>query len=90
MAKAQIGWTRTNAEGIKLDVYARRVGDRWFFYSRQRRYERWQLMEHPPLEDWLILLESIERRLSRRLVRPEEITRVRRAIQERFPEADFQ
>jgi hypothetical protein len=85
MAKAEIGWTRTNDEGIKLDVYARRIGDRWFFYSRARRYDCWKLMEDPPLVDWQALLNAVERRSTRRLVRPEEVTRLRRLIQERFP-----
>jgi hypothetical protein len=86
MAKAEIGWTRTDEDGIKRDVYAHRVGDRWLFYSRTRRYECWQLMENPPLEDWQALLDAVERRLTRRLVRPEEVGRIRRAIQDRFPE----
>lgn len=90
MAKAEIGWTRTNEDGVKLDVYAHRVGDRWFFYSRERRYECWQLLANPPLEDWRALLDAIERRVFRRLMRPEEVERVRRAIQERFPEAEIQ
>jgi hypothetical protein len=89
MAKAEIGWTRAGEDGIKLDVYARRIGDRWFFYCRERRYERWQEMKNPPLPDWLALLDAVERRSSRRLVRPEEVTRVRQAIQERFPEAEY-
>ncbi|HOW66831.1 MAG TPA: hypothetical protein P5186_24510 [Candidatus Paceibacterota bacterium] len=86
MAKAEIGWTRKNAEGIKIDVYARRVGDQWLFYQRERRYDRWEIMENPPGEDWMILLEAVERRLARKLVRPEEVIRLRKWISERFPD----
>ena len=87
MAKAEISWVRTNEEGEKLQVYAHHVGDRWNFYVRQRRFDQWQLIEKPPLEDWLELLDGVRRRVQRRLVRPEEIQRIEKTIRERFPEA---
>jgi hypothetical protein len=89
MAKAEIGWTRKSGEGIRLEIYARRVGDQWRFFWRERRYESWQALELPPLEDWLILLDSLERRLARRLARPEEVSRLRKTIREQFPEANL-
>ena len=87
MAKAEISWKRATAEGVKLQVYAHHVGDRWQFFRRERRYDNWQRVENPPLEDWLELLDAVRRRIARRLLRPEEEGRVTKAMRERFPES---
>lgn len=89
MAKGEISWVRTDEEGEKCQVYAHRIGDQWSFYWRQRRFDEWQVLEQPPLEDWLELLDSVRRRVQRRLVRPEEVQRIEKKIRERFPEAEF-
>ena len=89
MAKAEISWRRISLEGVRLQVYARHVGRDWRFFVREKRYDRWQAVDHPPLEDWLELLDSVRRRINRRLLRPEEEARVKQSIRERFPEADF-
>ena len=86
MAKAEISWVRTTEEGGKFQVYAHHVGNRWIFYSRQRRFDQWQELKQPPLEDWLELLDSVRRRVQRRLLRPEEVQRIEKSILERFPE----
>ena len=87
MAKAEISWKRTTADGARLQVYARHVGGDWRFFARERRYDPWEIVAEPPLEDWLELLDAVERRINRRLLRPEEEGRVRKSIRERFPEA---
>jgi len=87
MAKVEISWKRRSAEGERMEFYAQHVGDRWIFYSRERRIGQWKEMENPPLEDWLELLDSIRRRAARRLLRPEEVDRVSKRIRELFPEA---
>ena len=87
MAKAEISWRRTTAEGVRLQVYARHVGRDWRFFGRERRYDLWQAIADPPLEDWLALLDAVQRRINRRLLRPEEEGRVKRRIRQRFPEA---
>lgn len=87
MAKAEISWRRTAEDGARLQVYARHVGREWRFFARERRYDQWQAVPDPPLEDWLALLDSVQRRINRRLLRPEEEARVKKAIRERFPEA---
>jgi hypothetical protein len=87
MAKAEISWKRRTPEGERVEVYAQHVGDRWIFYSREKRFDPWQLVEHPPLEDWIELLDSARRRIARQLLRPEEEVRLRKAISERFPGA---
>ena len=88
MAKAEISWKRTTAEGVSLQVYAQHVGRDWRFFERERRYDLWQAVPEPPLEDWLALLDAVRRRINRRLIRPEEEGRVKQSIRERFPEAN--
>ena len=87
MAKAEISWTRVTDEGEKVQAYAQKVGDRWKFFLRSRRFDQWQAVPNPILEDWLLLLDGVRRRAARRLQRPEEVQRVEKAIRERFPEA---
>ena len=87
MPKAEISWKRVTEEGQKLQVYVQHVGREWLFFARQRRYDRWQAINEPPLEDWLALLDAVQRRIDRRRLRPEEEARVKKSIRERFPEA---
>lgn len=86
-AKAEIGWKHRTAEGERREVYVRRVGNQWRFFERARRFESWQELADPPLEDWLELLDAVERLVPRRRLRPEEPTRIRQRIRERFPDA---
>jgi hypothetical protein len=90
MAKAEISWKRVTEEGIRLQVYAQHVGGDWRFFARERRYDQWEAIADPPLEDWLELLDSVQRRINRRLLRPEEEGRVKKSIRERFPEAKLE
>lgn len=85
MAKAEISWKRRTPEGEPLQVYAHHVGDRWIFYARARRFDDWELVDDPPIEDWLELLDGVRRRINRRLVRPEEEARVIKRIRELYP-----
>ena len=87
MAKAEISWKRVTAEGTRLQVYVQHVGREWLFFSREKRFDQWQAIDDPPLEDWLELLDAVQRRINRRLLRPEEEERVKKSIRERFPEA---
>ena len=87
MAKAEISWRRVTAEGVKLQVYVQHVGREWLFFAREKRYDQWQAVHEPPLEDWLELLDAVQRRINRRLLRPEEEARVKKSIRERFPDA---
>jgi hypothetical protein len=89
MAKAEISWKRADEEtGETLQVYAHHVGNRWIFYKRFKRFDQWQEQEEPPLEDWLELLDSVRRRINRRLLRPEEEENVKRSLLQRFPDAN--
>ncbi|MGA2751009.1 MAG: hypothetical protein ABSG59_19750 [Verrucomicrobiota bacterium] len=85
MPKAEISWKRQSQEGLSLQCYAQHVGKQWLFFQREKRFDQWQRVQNPPLEDWLALLDSVHRRINRRLLRPEEEARLRRSILERFP-----
>jgi len=86
MPKAEISWRRITQDGVKLRVYAQRVGREWRFFSRERRYEQWQPVPEPPLEDWLELLDAVQRLITRRRLQPEHEEQLRCRIRERFPE----
>ena len=85
MPKAEISWKRAAPEGAAWQ----HVGKQWVFYQREKRFDCWQQVKDPPREDWLALLDSVRRRINRRLLPPEVETRVRRAIVERFPGTTF-
>ena len=87
MAKAEISWKRVTAEGERLQVYAQHVGTNWIFFAREKRYDVWQEVPDPPLEDWLELLDAVRRRINRKKQRPEEASRILKRIRERFPES---
>ena len=89
MAKAEISWKRVTEDGVRVQVYVHHVGGDWLFYARERRFDQWQAVAEPPLEDWLELLDAVRRRINRRLLRPEEEGRVKNSIRERFPEAEL-
>jgi len=87
MPKAEISWKRVTEDGAPRQVYVRHVSGRWRFFARERRFDQWQAIENPPLEDWIELLNAVQRRINRRLLRPEEEARVKKSIAERFPDA---
>ena len=86
MAKAEISWKRTAEDGAPIQVYVQHVGREWRFFAREKRFDQWQSVPEPPLEDWLELLDAVRRRINRRLLRPEEEARVKKSIRERFPD----
>ncbi len=85
--KSEISWRRTDDEGNRVEVNARRFGGEWRFHQRARRHDLWQRVEDPPVEDWLALIDALERRVTRRLITPDEVKRVRREFQLRHPNA---
>ena len=87
MPKAEISWKRLTEEGDKLQVYAQRVGREWRFFAREKRFDVWQPVPEPPLEDWLELLDAVQRLITRRRYQPDDEEHLRRRIRERFPEA---
>jgi hypothetical protein len=89
MPKAEISWKRVTEDGLRLQVYAQHVGRDWRFFAREKRYDRWQAIPEPPLEDWMELLDAVRRLINRRRLRPDEEDRVKKSIRERFPEAQL-
>lgn len=87
MPKAEISWKRINEDGVKLQVYAQRVSNDWRFFQRAKRFDQWQPVPEPPLEDWLELFDAVQRLVTRRRLQPFDEDRLRRRIRERFPEA---
>jgi hypothetical protein len=85
MPKAEISWKRETPEGVELQCYAQHVGKQWRFFRREKRFDRWRAIEKPPLEDWLALLDSVRRRINRRLLRPEEEAKLLKTISELYP-----
>ena len=87
MGKAEISWKSKNEEGVKREVYVRCIGAEWKFFVREKRFDDWQPLDSPVLEDYMELLDSVRRRIARRLLRPEEEERVRRMLRQAYPEA---
>jgi hypothetical protein len=89
MPKAEISWKRVTDDGRNLQVYARHVGREWKFFHREKRFDQWEPVPEPPLEDWLELLDAVQRLMTRRRYQPDDEERLRRQIRERFPEAEI-
>ena len=89
MPKAEISWKRETEDGTRMQVYAQHVGREWLFYKREKRFDQWQAVAKPPLEDWLALLDAIQRLITRRRYQPDTEERLRKTIRERFPEANL-
>ena len=87
MAKAEISWKRVTEDGEKLQVYVQHVSREWRFFHRGKRFDTWQPVPEPPLEDWLELLDAVQRLITRRRYQPSDEEHLRRRIRERFPAA---
>ncbi len=88
MGKGEISWKGQFEDGRKRQIYAKHVSKKWQFFEREKRFEKWEVIEQPSLDDWLALLDGVERRVHRRLIPIGEIQKVQQRIRERFPEAD--
>ena len=89
MPKAEISWKRVTEDGRKLQVNAQHVGRDWKFSQREKRFDQWQPVAEPPLEDWLELLDAVQRLITRRRYQPDDEELLRRKILERFPDAEI-
>jgi hypothetical protein len=89
MPKAEISWKRVTDDGVKLQVYVQHVGRDWKFFHREKRFEVWQPVKDPPLEDWMALLDAMQRLITRRRYQPDDEVRLRKQIRDRYPEAEF-
>jgi hypothetical protein len=89
MPKAEISWKTKSAEGERREVYVHCVGAEWKFFAREKRYDQWEELPHPSLEDWMELLDGVQRRVARRLMMPDDEERVKRRIRQSYPEANL-
>jgi hypothetical protein len=87
MPKKEISWKRRTETGERVEIYVQHFRDDWIFHVRARRAEPWRVVNDPPLEDWLQLLDAVRRRTGRHLFRPEEQASIEKMIRERFPDA---
>jgi hypothetical protein len=85
--KAEISWKRTTEDGAKLQVYAQHVKREWKFFHRAKRFDNWEPVTEPPVEDWLELLDAVQRLITRRRYMPDDEELLRCQIRERFPDA---
>jgi hypothetical protein len=88
MPKAEISWKRVTEDGTKIQVYAQHIGRDWVFYQREKRFDQWRKVPNPPLEDWLELLDAVQRYITRRRYQPADEEKLRSMILERYPEAE--
>ena len=51
--KGEIGWKRRDVNGEKIQVSARKLGNRWLFRIRAQKFDNWTDYENPDLEDWV-------------------------------------
>ena len=86
-SKGDIGWKRRDANGERIQDSAKKVGYRWLFRLRDKRYATWQTYADPVLEDWLELLDNVRRRIARKKVPFDEEARLTATIRERYPKA---
>ena len=85
-SKGDIGWKRRDEKGERVEVKAKKVGDRWLFHVRSRRFDDWREHRTPPMEDWLELLDAVRRRIQRNLIPEIEEEHVIKIIREKYPE----
>lgn len=91
-AKTEVGWTTPGPDGVKRHVSAHKFGGVWIFHERPKRKGKdihWKEIKTPTLNDWLDLLESLERRAARDLTPPDQVDAVRNRIRECYPEHRF-
>lgn len=88
-SKAEISWKTKSEEGERREVYVNLVGADWKFFVREKRYDQWEPLAKPPLEDWMQLLDGVQRRVQRRLLQPNDEEKVKRKIREAFPEVEL-
>ena len=89
MAKAEIEFEYPLEDATARHVYVAHNGGQYRFFAREKRFDNWEAVAEPPIEDWLELLDCVRRRIARRkLMQPEE-ARVMQRIRERFPAHEF-
>lgn len=86
MSKGEISWKGQFEDGRKRQVYAKKVGNAWRFHEREKRFDNWEPVTKPEIDDWLELLDGVNRRVHRRLLQPQDSQKLRQKIKELFPD----
>jgi len=89
MAKAEIGFERRLEDGTTRSFYVAHNGGQYRFFARQKRFDNWEAVKDPSLDDWLEFLDCVRRRIARRKLMPPEEVRVMQCIHIRFPAHEF-
>ena len=89
MAKAEIGFERRLEDGTTRSFYVAHNGGQYRFFARQKRFDNWEAVKDPSLDDWLEFLDCVRRRIARRKLMPPEEVRVMQYIHIRFPAHEF-
>jgi hypothetical protein len=87
--KAEIGWENKLEDGTRRQVSVHHTGGHYRFFERAKRFDEWQPVKAPAIEDWLELLDCVRRRIQRRKLMPDDEQRLIRTIKERFPEVEL-
>lgn len=85
MAKGEIGWKRVDEFGVKLQVYSKRVRGKWTFFVRERRFDNWEPLNDPTIEDWGELINAAQRRIGRGMMPPKEHGKLIEQLREEMP-----
>lgn len=88
-AKGEIGWKRRDEEGKRVKICAEPSGTKWTFYQQYKRYENWEEVSDPPLEDWENLLDAVRRRIARKKIPMGEDQILIRLILKKYPDAEL-
>lgn len=83
----EVQWTTPDPEtGLRRVVRASRFAGKWSFQYRSHRRDDWSELASPAREDWAELLDSLERRYTRREgVTDADLAAVRKVIAELGP-----
>ena len=79
----EVQWTVANPDGGRRVVRASRFAGKWRFQFRLHRRDDWSELVSPSGDDWAELLDSLERRYTRREgVTDADLAAVRKVIAE--------
>lgn len=87
MPRLEVTWSSETADGEKRQVCGRGGGDRWVFYARRKRFDNWEELASPTLEDCLALLDGVRRLGGRHRATAKDEAQLRAFIRKRFPDA---
>ncbi|HEY3998159.1 MAG TPA: hypothetical protein VGO93_04800, partial [Candidatus Xenobia bacterium] len=57
----------------------------WRFSARRGRHDDWEPLEIPLHDDWIELEDAVDRRVTRGLMKPDQLNAVRAELKRRFP-----